>query len=147
MVLRCAWGTCNADERYPERLEGGCFIRFPTPKRDLEKVKRWIKACGRPHKQLNIARINQHKAVCSKHFVGVNGPSENYPDPIQADGLRTMPVRKLPGKRASSQQSETSQHKYKCLHLEEDFTTLNSPDMNCDLESGVSTQTEHACKY
>ena len=70
MVLRCAWGTCNADERYPERLEGGCFIRFPTPKRDLEKVKRWIKACGRPHEQLNIARINQHKAVCSKviHF-------------------------------------------------------------------------------
>ena len=58
-----------------------------------------------------------------QHFVGGNGPSENYPDPIQADGSRTMPVRKLPVKRASSQQSETCQYKYKCLHLEEDFTT------------------------
>ncbi|KAK3584940.1 hypothetical protein CHS0354_021822 [Potamilus streckersoni] len=35
-------------------------------KRDLEKMKRWIKACGRPYEQLNIARKNQHKAVCSK---------------------------------------------------------------------------------
>ena len=66
MVLRCAWGTCNSDERYPERMQGYRFIPFPKPKRDLEKCKRWIKACGRPHDQLNIHRINKHKAVCSK---------------------------------------------------------------------------------
>jgi len=66
MVLRYAWGTCNSDERYPERMQGYRFISFPKPKMDLEKCKRWIKACGRPHDQLNIHRINKHKAVCSK---------------------------------------------------------------------------------
>ena len=65
MVLRCAWGTCNADERYPERLNGGRFILFPKPKTELEKCKRWIKNCGRPHEQLNLERVNKHKAVCS----------------------------------------------------------------------------------
>ncbi|KAK2552032.1 hypothetical protein P5673_027054 [Acropora cervicornis] len=65
MVLRCAWGTCNADERYPKRLNGGRFILFPKPKTELEKCKRWIKNCGRPHGQLNLERVNKHKAVCS----------------------------------------------------------------------------------
>ena len=27
---------------------------------------RWIKACGRPHEQLNVSRLNKHKAICSK---------------------------------------------------------------------------------
>lgn len=67
MVLRCAWGTCNVDERYPERLRNGVrLILFPKPKTNLEKCLRWIKACGRPHDQLNVQRINKHKAVCSK---------------------------------------------------------------------------------
>ncbi|KAG1654669.1 Maleylacetoacetate isomerase [Nymphon striatum] len=54
MVKRCEWGLCNSDSRYPERLIGGVeFIPFPKPKRNLETCKRWIKACGRPHEQLN----------------------------------------------------------------------------------------------
>lgn len=61
---------------------------FPKPKTNLDKCMRWIKACGRPHEQLNVDRINKHKAVCSKHFVGGNGPTTMYPDPIQADGSR-----------------------------------------------------------
>ena len=69
MVKRCQWGTCNSDTRYPERLEGGItFIPFPKPKRNFEKCKRWIKACGRPHDQLNETLIdgNYHMFVCTK---------------------------------------------------------------------------------
>ena len=66
MVVRCAWGTCNSDQRYPERLVGLKFHSFPNPKNNREKCERWIKACGRPHWQLNVDRINKNKAICSK---------------------------------------------------------------------------------
>ncbi|KAK3578050.1 hypothetical protein CHS0354_039608 [Potamilus streckersoni] len=59
-----------------------------------------------------------NRVLSKNHFVGGNGPSENYPDPIQADGSHTMPARKLPVKRAFLQQNETSKHKYRCLHME-----------------------------
>ncbi|KAK3603843.1 hypothetical protein CHS0354_042850 [Potamilus streckersoni] len=60
-----------------------------------------------------------------EHSFGGNGPAENYPDPIQADGSHTMIARKLPVKRASLQQNETSQHKFKCLHLDKNTSTLD----------------------
>ncbi|OWF41636.1 hypothetical protein KP79_PYT25042 [Mizuhopecten yessoensis] len=102
MVIQCAWGEFNTDERYPERLDGGRFILFPKPKTNLDKCKRWIKACGRPHKQLNIEQINKHKAVCSKHFVGENGPTASYPDPIQADGSTSTQARSMPKTRETT---------------------------------------------
>ncbi|XP_052762887.1 uncharacterized protein LOC128205353 [Mya arenaria] len=149
MVQRCAWGTCNADERYPDRLNGGRFIRFPTPKSDFEKCKRWIKACGRPHEQLNVKRINKHKAVCSKHFHGGNGPSKEYPDPLSADGSRTTPARKLPTKRSLEKENFDSIHtqnaKLKRMHLQ-DITCLQNQEKlvkdNAVTVPGVETQTE-----
>lgn len=66
MVRRCVWGLCNADERYPERINGGFFIPFPKPRTKLEKCLRWIEACGRPYSQLNVFKIDQNKYVCSK---------------------------------------------------------------------------------
>ena len=69
MVKRCQWGLCDADSRYPERLTGGVFfVPFPKPKRNLEKCKRWIKACGRPHEQLSVDIVNgnYNLYVCSK---------------------------------------------------------------------------------
>ncbi|XP_046570809.1 uncharacterized protein LOC124279051, partial [Haliotis rubra] len=126
MVLRCAWGTCNADERYPERLEGGFFVRFPTVKRNEEKCKRWIKACGRPHEQLNLSRINQHKAVCSKHFVGGKGPSREYPDPVPADGACPKPVRKPPLKRPSQYTPCISDKKQRSSLVGENIDILNT---------------------
>ncbi|KAK3107302.1 hypothetical protein FSP39_011470 [Pinctada imbricata] len=108
MVLRCAWGTCNGDERYPERQgPDGRFILFPKPKTEPEKCLRWIKACGRPHEQLNINKINKHKAVYSKHFVGGKGPTELFPDPIQADGSTIKPSRPKPKRRCESPTTET----------------------------------------
>lgn len=126
MVLRCAWGTCNNDERYPYRMNGARFILYPKPKTNLEKCLRWIKSCGRPHCHLNVHNINKHKAVCStvntliyeyftkllqhffssenffllnQHFVGGCGPTSEFPDPIPADGSVPTKQRKSPKRR------------------------------------------------
>ena len=37
----------------------------PQAEDGARKCKRWIKNCGRPHGQLNLERVNKHKAVCS----------------------------------------------------------------------------------
>uniref|UniRef100_A0A8W8NT97 THAP-type domain-containing protein n=1 Tax=Magallana gigas TaxID=29159 RepID=A0A8W8NT97_MAGGI len=66
MVKTCAWGRCNSDTRRPERIQGVHFIPFPKPKTQKDRCLRWIKACGRPHYQLNESRINRHTFVCTK---------------------------------------------------------------------------------
>ena len=65
---RCAWGTCNSDSQYynkREELNNVYFIGFPKPKTEKEKCLIWIKACNRPHDQLNVDKINREKYVCS----------------------------------------------------------------------------------
>ncbi|KAJ8309025.1 hypothetical protein KUTeg_013899 [Tegillarca granosa] len=86
MVKTCSWGTCNSDTRHPDRIQNVAFIPFPKPKTNWEKCLRWVKACGRPHSQLNPANIDRHKFVCTKHFVSKDGPTEEFPDPLPADG-------------------------------------------------------------
>lgn len=72
MVKRCSYGVCNSDSRYLERNhEDISFVPFPKPKTNLEKCKRWIRLCGRPHHQLNLSILFQHskakhRYVCSK---------------------------------------------------------------------------------
>ena len=72
MVERCCYGTCYSDTRYPERLkDGSTFFPFPQPGTNLEKFKRWIRLCGRPHEQLNLNILSdrpkaKHLYVCSK---------------------------------------------------------------------------------
>lgn len=66
MVRRCAYGLCRNDSRYPERVKGGKFYPFPKPKSDFEKCLWWIKACNRPHAQLNVETISKNTYVCSK---------------------------------------------------------------------------------
>ncbi|KAK1903560.1 52 kDa repressor of the inhibitor of the protein kinase [Dissostichus eleginoides] len=89
MVKRCAYGLCKSDSRYPISLEGGViFYPFPKPKTREERCRQWIKKCGRPHAQLNMANINKHKYVCSKHFV--NGkPTADFPNPAAQVGTPT----------------------------------------------------------
>ncbi|XP_060556838.1 uncharacterized protein LOC132717394 [Ruditapes philippinarum] len=98
MVKRCQWGLCKSDSRFPDRLVGEIkFIPFPKPKRNRERCLRWNKACGRPHDQLNVEKIdgNYNLYVCTKHFPE-GGPSEQYPDPYPADSCTGSAAKHTP---------------------------------------------------
>ncbi|XP_062583880.1 uncharacterized protein LOC134245632 isoform X2 [Saccostrea cucullata] len=86
MVKHCSFGTCKSDSRYQDKLMGAKFIPFPKPKSDLQKCLRWISLCRRPHDQLNVDKITKHTTtyICSKHFISIDGPSDDYPDPCDA---------------------------------------------------------------
>ena len=103
----CSWGLCNMDSRYPERMkEGVFFIRFAKPGRlkdtmsDWERQQnlkdwksRWLHACGR--KDFNhIEQIKKDTYICSLHFVGQEGPTEEHPDPGKAGDERFFERRK-----------------------------------------------------
>ena len=66
VVKRCSWGKCNSDSRCPDRYPGVKFIPFVKPKTQLEKCLRWIKACGRPHSQLNVEKTHDWTYICSR---------------------------------------------------------------------------------
>lgn len=84
MVKHCSHGTCKSDSRYPAKLQGARFIPFVKPKTDLNKCLRWISLCRRPHTQLNVEKITKHTYICSKHFISLEGPTGEYPDPCDA---------------------------------------------------------------
>lgn len=65
-----------------EHMHGVFFIPFPKPKSNENKCKRWIAACGREN--FTVDNIKKWTYICSKHFVGGKGPTENDPDPIPA---------------------------------------------------------------
>jgi len=50
-------------------MEGVCFFPFPKPWIDMDKCRKWIKACGRPLEQLNENKISGHHYVCSKVII------------------------------------------------------------------------------
>ena len=52
----------------------------------------WVHACGR--KGFTIDKITKDTYICSLHFVGGNGPTEEDPDPINASLLECELVRK-----------------------------------------------------
>ena len=81
----CCYGDCKSDSR---TLESNCNIYFigfgngfPKPKVDLEKCKRWVQNCGR--KYFTIDNVTKDTYICSLHFVGGNGPTDEHPDPIK----------------------------------------------------------------
>ena len=85
MVKRCAWGTCNSDSRYLERLKrenGGTvnFISFANAKKHKERREAWIRACCRDDNFV----CTKDSYICSLHFIGKFGPTEENPDPITA---------------------------------------------------------------
>ncbi|KAK7492837.1 hypothetical protein BaRGS_00015975 [Batillaria attramentaria] len=89
MVKHCQWSTCTADERYPNSIKGK-LLNFPNPKTRRAEALAWIKACGRPHADLNVTILEskskrKHRAVCSGHFV--NGvPMGQLSDSTSVDG-------------------------------------------------------------
>ena len=86
----CAYGGCNSDSRYMHmpHMEGVNFVYFPQRKKDPDKCSRWVKLCGRPSegcRSFTVASITKNTYICTKHFVGGQGPTFEYPDPIPAD--------------------------------------------------------------
>jgi hypothetical protein len=53
---------------------------FPGAKRAPKRRKRWIKACRRG----KSFTCKKDSYICSIHFVGGNGPTNDIPDPIPA---------------------------------------------------------------
>lgn len=47
-----------------------------------EKAKRWVHACGRTN--FTVKKITNYTFICSLHFVGGKGPTEDNPDPVNA---------------------------------------------------------------
>ncbi|XP_042215701.1 tigger transposable element-derived protein 1-like isoform X3 [Homarus americanus] len=100
----CCYGVCNSDSRYAHRkhMKNVKWIPFPGPEEEADKCKRWIRACGREN--FTVEKVNKLTNICSKHFVGGNGPTEAHPDPIPAqytpDQLRNKSKkRKIPTRR------------------------------------------------
>ncbi|XP_046328109.1 uncharacterized protein LOC124112163 [Haliotis rufescens] len=80
----CGYGDCRSDSR-KENLDNVTFISFPRDTgKNHEKCLRWITLSGRI--DLTPERVNRYTYVCSKHFVGGNGPTDEYPDPVQFPG-------------------------------------------------------------
>ncbi|XP_060595511.1 uncharacterized protein LOC132749669 [Ruditapes philippinarum] len=80
----CCYGLCNSDSRYNDRdyMQDVFFIPFPKPKSNELKCNKWISACGR--KDFTVNHIKKWTYICSKHFVGGKGPTDNHPDPLPA---------------------------------------------------------------
>ena len=64
----CSWGRCNSDNRYKDRehMKGVSFRKFPMPRTQRDLCLEWIRACNRPHEQLNLEKITHYHYVCSK---------------------------------------------------------------------------------
>ena len=85
MPKHCCYGLCNSDSRYYNReyMRGVFFIPFPKPIKQKEKCLKWITACNRTS-DFNENAIKKDTYICSKHFVGSYGPTQEHPDPIPA---------------------------------------------------------------
>ena len=82
----CCYGLCNSDSRYAHKTHMAevSFIRFPKPWIDFEKCQTWVRACGRGD-TFTTKNVNNSTFICTKHFVGGKGPTEEHPDPIPAN--------------------------------------------------------------
>lgn len=82
------YGLCKSDSRYMDRpgMEGVYFIRFPQFHREPEKCTRWANACRREH--FTALSVKKDTYICSLHFKGGRGPTEEYPDPIPATATK-----------------------------------------------------------
>lgn len=47
-----------------------------------ERCERWARLCGR--KSFGVHNVNNDTYMCSKHFVGCNGPTIDHPDLLPA---------------------------------------------------------------
>ena len=149
-VIHCCWGTCKTDTRYYFNSPPGTFF-IPFPKvgrfkdvmtewernREKEKTlkaKRWVFACGR--KDFTLEKVKKDTYICSIHFVGGKGATEEYPDPIKAtlseNDPKALKKRKAPIKRGTP----TKKRRFdiiKCVNNDE-----NTPVVDFECSSDIS---------
>ena len=81
----CCYGDCKSDSRKLDNNSGIFFIGFgngfPKPNKEPEKCKRWIQMCGR--KYFTIHDVKKDTYICSLHFIGGKGPTDEHPDPVK----------------------------------------------------------------
>lgn len=84
MGIKCCYGTCTSRIRSlkckVKGAEGIFFVKFPSKKGDSERCKKWVLACGRMN--FTVESLDKSSYICSRHFLGFNGPTEENPDPI-----------------------------------------------------------------
>ena len=81
----CCYGTCTSESRYAgrkESMQGVSFIPLPKPTSQPDKCKKWVTACYRS--DFDVQHVNKDTYICTKHFVGGNGPTDDHQDPIPA---------------------------------------------------------------
>lgn len=81
VVKHCAWGDCRSDNRYSfkENMQGVDFVKFPSKHTDVDRCKKWVKACGRAN--FTLDKVTRDTYICTKHFYSGNGTFK-YPDPV-----------------------------------------------------------------
>ena len=135
VVKHCCYGTCSSDNRKsgPE-MDGVFFIPFVKPARQLEKCREWIKLCGRPHDRLNVELLGSKKGkniyICSKHFVGGKGPTDEYPNPIPALSFGSIQPSATRARKAPNNRIRSSTPK-KCLSSSTTNTNTSADDSTC----------------
>ncbi|XP_068736064.1 uncharacterized protein [Montipora capricornis] len=86
---------------------------FPGAHRQNERRQRWITACHRG----DTFVCTKDSYICSVHFVGGNGPTKEYPDPISAIASKEK-VKWLNRKRKASDEREADKERSKKICLE-----------------------------
>jgi hypothetical protein len=90
-------------------LDAVFFINFPKPYSEFEKTCRWLRLCGREN--FGPEKVTKDTYICSKHFVGGHGPTEDHPEPIPATAtsmeirLLSKKPRKRPAQRVELEQT------------------------------------------
>ena len=158
MVKHCCYGTCKNSTRKhgkPE-MEGVFFIPFPKPTTQLEKCQKWISLCGRPHHQLNVDKLKYTKGgkgggrdvyICSIHFVGGKGPTDEYAHPVSAIQLgssssKPKKSRHPPRIRTSTPTPETApdidtSSPDRSLVSDHDYSSFGATSLELDAEPGL----------
>lgn len=91
----CCYKDCRSDSRYADResMQGVGWVPFPKPKTNLAKCERWLEICCR--EGFTVDKVKKWTYICTKHFIGGNGPTEDYPDPIPANATPIQASQKL----------------------------------------------------
>ncbi|XP_044740315.1 uncharacterized protein LOC123301570 isoform X2 [Chrysoperla carnea] len=121
---RCCYGVCKSDTRYKSfQTNRFYFINFPKPCLEYRKkiiksssklhikacakcakCELWVKKCGRSDRGFrSIDDVTKDTYICSLHFLGESGPTEQNPDPLSYQEFQHIDksINKVPKARTS----------------------------------------------